>query len=122
MKNKYFSTENIIAIALLVLTVALLNPFGWWMPDMMVTGILVALFVGFSLFAGLIWKENARDERETLHRMFAGRVAFLAGVAVLLVGISVQGISHSVDPWLVGALGAMMLAKIFGLLYGQKKH
>lgn len=45
--------------------------------------------------------------------MFAGRIAFLAGSTTLFVGVVWQGVvTHEVDLWLLGALIAMVVAKI----------
>lgn len=122
MKNNYYIIETVIAVVLIGLAVALLNPFGWWMPDMLAKMIMVGLLIIFAVLVGFVWGEKARDEREMLHTMIAGRFAFLVGVAVLIAGIVVQNFNHAIDPWLVGALGTMVLAKVFGLVYGQTRH
>jgi len=85
---------------------------------MMVLGLIVVFFV----FASFVWRENARDEREGLHKMMAGRIAFLAGTATLVIAIIIQSFRHELDFWLVLTLGIMILAKIIGLLYGRIKY
>ena len=122
MKNNQFITEMIISAVLIVLVVALLNPFGWWMPDMMAMTIMLVLIVVFAVFASFVWQEKARDERELLHKMVAGRLAFLVGSAVLVIGIVVESFSHEIDQWLVVTLTAMILAKLFGLIYSRTKN
>jgi hypothetical protein len=72
------------------------------------------------MFASFILKETAFDERDDANRSLAGRNAFLAGSAVLVVGIVAQGYSHSVDPWLVVALIVMILVKIATRLWSDK--
>ncbi len=99
-------------MCLVALSVLLLNPFQFWMPDMMVIGILICAVVLVGLFAGVVLREGGDDEREEAHRALAGRNAFLMGMVVLSLGIGIGGYRHSVDPWLVGALVAMVLAKI----------
>lgn len=111
MKNNIL--EIIVMVCLIALSVLLLNPFGFWMPDMMVIALLACTLGLFGLFASFVLRETGEDEREDQHRALAGRNAFLAGAAVLTVGILVQGHSHAVDPWLVGALSAMIVVKIF---------
>jgi cytochrome bd-type quinol oxidase subunit 2 len=79
---------------------------------MMVMSMLAVILVLFAIFASFILREKAVDERDDQHRALAGRNAFLAGSAVLIFGIVVQGYLHAVDEWLVVALIAMVVAKI----------
>jgi hypothetical protein len=117
MKDTY--QEIGIAVALLALLVFFLNPLGLWMPDALVMMMALGLVVVFAVFAGFIWREHTRDERELLHRMIAGRVAYLVGAGVLVVGIVLQSLSHTLDPWLILTLGAMVLAKIIGIAHSR---
>ena len=79
---------------------------------MIVMGILAILLVLFGIFASFILKEKAFDERDDVNRSLAGRNAFLAGSAILMLGIVIQGYSHKIDPWLVVALIVMIVIKI----------
>ena len=115
MKNNL--KETIVGAVLLALAVLLLNPFNFWMPDMMVMGMLGVMLAAFALFASFVLREKVGDEREAVHRMLAGRVAFLIGSAFLTLGIVVQATTHEVDKWLVGALVAMVLSKIATRIY-----
>jgi len=90
------------------------------MPDMMVMGMLVALLVIFGIFASFILKEKVFDERDDVNRSLAGRNAFLAGSAILMLGIVIQGYSHKVDSWLVVALIVMIIVKITTRLWSDK--
>lgn len=110
MKNNI--VETTVTTALIVLAVLLLNPFDFWMPDMMVMGMLVTTLVLFGIFASFILREGTVDERDQSHKTLAGRNAFLAGSAVLILGIVIQGHTHAVDPWLVVTLTVMIIAKI----------
>jgi len=96
---------------LAVAAVLLANPFHVWMPDMTHMALLVCAVVLFGVFSVFVLMEQAGDEREDMHRYSAGRAAFLVGGAVLIVGIIVQNLSHTLDPWLVWALLGMVLAK-----------
>ena len=118
MKNNII--EKVVAGALVLIAILLLNPFHFWMPDMMVLGMLAGALVLFGLFASFILREDSRDERDELHRTFAGRNAFLAGCAVLILGIVAQGYSHAVDPWLVVALIVMLVVKIVTRIWSDK--
>jgi cytochrome c oxidase assembly factor CtaG len=104
--------ETVVTIALVGIAILLLNPFDFWMPDMMVLSMLAAALVLFGLFASFILREQVGDEREALHRTFAGRNAFLAGAGTLIVAIVVEGYTHTVDPWLVVTLVVMIIVKI----------
>jgi hypothetical protein len=57
-------------------------------------------------------REQTKDERDGFHRTLAGRNAFLAGAALLTLGIVTQGYRHSVDPFLVVTLTVMILVKL----------
>lgn len=121
MKNNFLQ-EIFVSMALIVLLILFLNPFGFWMPNALLMMMIAGLIVAFALFASFIWRENARDEREGLHRMFAGRIAYLIGAGVLALGIIVQSVRHELDSWLIITLAAMILAKIAGLIYGRISH
>lgn len=62
---------------------------------MFITVLLVSVLIVFSLFASFIIQEQKTDERADVHISLAGRNAFLAGSFVLMVGIDIQGYSHS---------------------------
>jgi cobalamin synthase len=119
MKNRILK-EIIVPLTLVVLAVLLLNPFHFWMPDMMVMVILAVVLVLFALFASFILKERAFDERDDVNRSLAGRNAFLAGSAILMLGIVIQGYSHSIDSWLVIALVVMIIVKIGTRFWSDK--
>lgn len=110
MKNNL--KETIVTVALIAIAIALLNPFHFWMPDMMVMCLLAIALGLFGVFASFILRENTVDERDSQHRTLAGRNAFLAGAGVLTLGIVFQGYTHTVDPWLVIALVTMVVVKI----------
>ncbi len=105
-------SEFIVTTGLIVTAILLLNPLHFWMPDMMVMSMLAVILVLFAIFASFILRERAVDERDDQHKALAGRNAFLAGSATLILGIIVQGYSHAVDEWLVVALIVMVVTKI----------
>lgn len=121
MKNNLFQ-EIFVSLILVILLALFLNPFGFWMPNTLLMMMVLGLIVVFAVFSGFIWKEYARDEREMLHRMLAGRIAYLIGAGVLVLGIIVQSFRHELDSWLVFTLGLMILAKIIGIIYGRMNH
>jgi hypothetical protein len=120
MMPKIFS-ETVIAALLVVFLVWFVNPFGFWMTDafhMTLLGLIVALFAVFAMF---LWRETAVDEREQLHRFIGTRFAYTAGGVLLLIGIVLQAVSHEIDPWLPLVLTGMVLAKILGRVFAEKR-
>jgi hypothetical protein len=112
--------QILTSAAFLVLAVVFLNPFNIWMPTMthmVVLGFLVAVF---GVFALLMMRERAQDEREEAHRSSAGRAAFLTSALILLIGIVWQAMRGPVDHWLIGALCGMVIAKIAVGLYIER--
>jgi hypothetical protein len=122
MKNnpKGIISETIVTIALIVIAILLLNPFHFWMPDMMVMCMLAITLALFGIFASFILREKSVDERDDQHRTLAGRNAFLAGSGVLTLGIVIQGYTHKVDPWLVIALIVTVVVKIGTRMWSDK--
>jgi cobalamin synthase len=107
---------------LLLLLLFILNPLHWWMPTMLQMIVLVGILVVFTLFATFVLNERAHDEREGLHRMVAGRMAFLAGAGVLTIAVVIQELFGKLDAWLVLALVVMILVKIGASLYTNKTN
>lgn len=122
MKNNLFLNEITISIILIILLILFLNPLDFLMPSPFVTMLIIFLIAVFGIFTAVIWREKPRDEREGFHSMYAGRLAFLTGSTILVIGIVVQELHHITDPWLIYALAGMTIAKILGFLYGQRKY
>ena len=115
MQNK---PAQIVAVILLVVFLGLLSdPFMVLMPPPVAMAVLVLAAALSAAFAGLVVAERPGDEREDAHRAAAGRAAYLAGIVVLALGLLIEGFSaHHVDPWLLGALAAMIVAKVLARL------
>lgn len=120
MKNN-LKIDIAISFVLIVLTGLLLNPFHFWMPDMIHMIMLALTLVMFALFATFILREKVEDERDAVHRMLSGRVAFLTGSALLTIGIVAQSLQDSVDVWLVIVLVAMILSKLIARIYSDSR-
>ena len=112
--------EILASCVLVCLVILVLNPFHFWMPMPLQMMVLGATIAAFGVVAGFVVRERAGDERDVAHRMRAGRVAFLAGTAVLVIGIIVQSFTHQVDSWLVGALAVMLIAKMLFRVYEDR--
>ncbi len=121
MQNKT-TIQSIIAAVLILLLLIVWNPFHTWMPDMMVMTILICILIIFIVFVSIVLSEAPGDEREGLHRNHAGRVAFLAGSTVLVIGIIRQTFTHHVDLWLITTLVVMLVAKISTRVYNDHHH
>ncbi len=119
MQKEHLKSEIIISGAFIVLLALFLNPFGLWMPSQVVYMMLAGLVIVFAMFVSFLWKERVQDEREELHIHMAGRIGYIAGISVLVLAITVESITSHPDPWLIIVLGAMVLGKIVGLLYGK---
>ena len=93
----------LVPIVVVILATAFLDPFMVLMPESMVYGLLVLLFIAFVAYASLVWREQASDERE------------------VVMGIIHQAhFLHHVDPFLVITLAVMTIAKYLGILYAEK--
>lgn len=110
MKNNFL--EIFVTLFLVAISVLILNPFQFWMPDMIVISMLAIALVLFGVFASFILREKSVDERDHQHKSLAGRNAFLVGSGILMLGIVIEGYDHAVDPWLVFALVGMVITKI----------
>lgn len=121
MKHNYLG-EMIISLTLIILTILLLNPFHFWMPNQLHMLMIAGLVIAFIFFSVFIWKEKSADEREQMHKASAGRWAYLIGSAVLVVGIVIQSLNHTLDPWLIIALVGMVFAKIAGFIYSERNN
>jgi hypothetical protein len=103
------------------LLILFLDPFMYWMPSFATYIALAFAFLGFGVFAGMVWREKSRDEREEQHAMHASRMAYLAGLAVLLVGAAYQALTDMVDGWVFTAIAVMVLVKLGTRLYAMKR-
>ena len=120
MKKPMFSSEVAIASVLIGILIVCLNPFGLFMPPPILNMLLIILLITFGIFAATVWREHEKDEREKFHKLFAGHLAFLTGTTLLVIGIIIQELNHTLDPWLVYTLVGMVLAKIIGRIYSER--
>lgn len=120
MKNNFIK-EIIISLVLIILAILLLNPFYFWMPTMIHMTMLALTLVIFAFFAIFILREKVQDERDAVHRMLSGRVAFLTGSTLLTIGIVIQSLQGAVDVWLVVVLVAMVLSKLVTRMYSDNR-
>ncbi|MCR4333701.1 MAG: hypothetical protein NUV60_01610 [Patescibacteria group bacterium] len=118
MANKlsYISTAAVLVVLLILLS----DPFMLWMPAKAQMIALLAAAALACLWAGFVLYERSSDEREALHTMHAGRVAYLSGITVLTIALIAQGLAHAIDPWISIALGVMVISKLAARLYAER--
>lgn len=112
----------LVAGALVALLVSLCDPFMLLMPSALQMTALLAATVLAVIWAGFVVSERSSDEREAAHRMHAGHVAYLSGIAVLTAALLAQGFAHAIDPWILAALGVMVVAKVAARFFAERYH
>ena len=117
-----FIGEIIISVCLAILLMLLASPIDLLMPTNTSVMLIGALVLVFLIFSTIVWKEKAADERENLHRLQAGRISFLIGSSILVLGIIVQSLRHDIDIWLILGLLGMVITKILSRIYSQIKQ
>lgn len=114
--------QIIIGILVLISLFLLTNPFGLLMLDT-ITMLITAVFaVAILTFVALIWGEGTADERESVHRGAADRVASLVGSGLLGFLITLGAVKHQLDPQLTLVLGVMVVAKLAARIYYHHKN
>lgn len=113
--------DAVVIAVMLILLFSLVNPFDWFMFSRVAMIALAVFICFFAIFIAAFWNEHPRDERDALHMMFSGRVAFLVGTTVTAVGIIVQSIQHTLQPWLPFILCSMVLSKYVARVYAQRR-
>jgi len=106
-----------IGSLLIFLLVVLADLVPFWMPMMGEMLALLIVTVLMLVWVGFVMQEKAQDEREVILKMKSGRMAYLSGLAVLMIALIVQGFAHDIDPWIAGALAVMVAAKLFSRIY-----
>lgn len=110
----------IILSLLAVVLFTLVDPFMYWMPSVVQMGALTFAAVLLVAWVAFVLREASGDEREVQLRAHAGRAAYLSGVGVLTVALLVQGLQHTIDPWIPLTLIVMIVAKLGARLYGDR--
>lgn len=105
-------SESLLAVAVLAVLFLKFDPFHWFMPTELQMILLAVFAAAFALYAGVVFREQARDERESSHLYLASRWAYLVGVVGLSLVIVVQDVFHKLDPWLLLILGLMVVTKL----------
>lgn len=113
--------DILVPLVVIISALAFIDPFMYLMPSMLVTAVLGILMASTALYALIIFKEGARDEREVSLRAFADRITCLVGTAGL-VGVIVYQVLvvHHVDTIIVMILLMMIVTKYVAHLYADR--
>ena len=76
----------------------------------------------FFVFAFFICHHKKNDERDDYVLFLGERFGFIAGSAILMIGLLIQAKAHEVDIWMAVAFTGMILAKIVGMIYAKLKY
>ena len=109
-------SEIYVSLLLLLLLITCVNPLESIMPAAWTRTVVVPLIALYGLYAGILYREAARDERERLHVAQAERIGFLVGTGLLVLFMVFDALDAGVEKALVFALGGMVLAKTISLL------
>lgn len=120
MNNKKSFFHIVLALMIIVLALLLIDPFMYWMPNSLVPIVVIGLVVLSGLFFGLIWREKSLDEREAQLSAKAGRIGYLTGLSILLIGIVVDFLVGTRDVWLISAFVTMIVVKILTVAYTDR--
>jgi hypothetical protein len=115
-------SESLVALAVLLVLFLKIDPFHWLMPNELQMLVLCLLTAALALYAGAVFREKPKDERENNHLYRASRWGYLVGLVALSVLVVVRDIQHELDPWLLGILGMMVVAKLAVLKWAEWKH
>ncbi len=114
--------EIVVSLAFIVLLALKLDPLDLLMPNKVQMSILALLVAAAGLYAGILFRQKARDEREALHLYRASRFAYVAGVALLVLAIVVQSFQGGTDRWLFYILAGMVLVKLVILIWSRIRN
>lgn len=115
-------SESLVGLAVLLILFLKMDPFHWFMPTEMQMLLLCFFAAAFALYAGVVFREQAKDERESSHLYRASRWGYLVGVVALSILIVVQDVLHRLDPWLLVVLGVMVITKLVVWRWSQWHH
>lgn len=115
--NKSTSLEVLLVSILVLLLGSLIDPFDISMGGMIYMSLVGVITGIYFIIVFFIWGEKPHDEREYEHRYASSRAAYLAGSAVLILGIVLQSFTQGINPWLPSTLAAMFVAKLVTRIY-----
>ena len=114
--------EYFVVGLIVLILFTFLNPIKILMPESVNTMLILGLILSFTVFAAIVFKEKASDERELSHIHIAGRISYIAGTLVLTLGVVYQAFNHEIDSWLLLGLFVMVLSKLITRIYFHHKR
>lgn len=117
MKREYLFFPTLITLT----AIMFINPWQIFIPTMFLYCSLGILVLSMSLYGILLFREQARDEREILIRSFAHRIGFIVGMVGLVLIIFYYFVKEEhVYPEVIFLLVIMIIAKSLAYWYGDK--
>lgn len=116
-KINTFTMELIITISHIIFLLILITPIRNNFPSFSYYIFALIAFVWFAGFTYYYVKDSTDDERDLEHTKLSSRVAFLLGVAILMIAVFIQSLNGEVDLWIPLALGTMVVTKTLSLIY-----
>ena len=114
--------EILFSSALLLVILIKIDPLHWFKPNAMQMLLLAILVAGMAIYVGIIYREKARDERESQHLYRASRAGYLVGVVALSVLVIIQDLRRSLDPMVLIVLALMIITKLAVLKFNQYRR
>ena len=114
--------ETLISALVVLISIAFLIHEPLLMPMGIQMLMIVTVSILFLALAAFFFKEEARDEREKLHKLAAGRFSFVVGSLFLLLGIVFGILKHDIDPFLPITLVAMIISKVVYRRYSERNR
>lgn len=115
----HYSSDLVLSLGVLVIlgVISILSTAS--LSDMIHIPMLIIFSLGYLVFMAFFWRGKHHDEREAEHAGFAGKVAYGIGVSVVTIAIVVQSYTHTLDPWILFTLGAMIVSRTLALMYAR---
>jgi len=114
--------ETILSLVFVMLLAACVDPLHLLMPTPWQMAVLAALIGAAAVYAGLLFRERPRDEREAVHLARSSRGAYFVGVIGLSAFIVYESLAgRSVNKAIVAVLAAMVIVKLILLLWNRKR-
>ncbi len=118
--NKHIKKEILVALGLVVISFFCMFTT---MPPMMYVGVHIIAVILFILFAIMIWRSKAQDERESMNKALSSDIAFTAGGVMLGIAMIYQiSTDGHIDIWIMVTLATMILARVVSQIWLNKNN
>ena len=114
--------EILLFLFMLLLLVTCIDPFENMMPAGWEKTLILLLIAVYGLYAGIVFREKSRDERERLHLALAERAGFLTGTGLLVLFIILNILGNPVEKALVYSLTGMVITKMVVLFIVKTRN